>query len=711
MNNSDNSKKYSIIAAAIFYVLSLLVCVAMFLPRNVGGIFKEKGSALSVLEASDVKSTVNCSLDSDGTYIILKPDPQLIFSLNGKSTECIKLSIPSPCESDVRFEVYTALSDGKFSSDMCYNGTVFAGQTSAVVDVPQGEYYNLRVDIDSAEVRFKSIELYDRQPDLVPYVPDYSVWDYVWVIVIPIATAVLIWAVEVKTKFCRKAFDCIKRNKFKIIEFIVFSAVAMLLAALIEIIIGLVSDYGRFNVQRWVFFAGAAELVVVFALGYKNLRQKPEKVFLPVVLTLGLVMLFGSPIKHICWDLDSHYKWAIGNSFSGTSYFTVADTNIIYANQRSLYSGDFRLEDYQDDLEYLEQADEILVEKRNEKFILPHLPAGIFIAVARLFNAGFAAKYNIGRLSYLLIYAIVCYFAIKKLKSGKMILSVICLFPTSLFLATNYAYDWFVTSFSILGTAYFVSELQQPDKKVTVTEIIIMCLSFIIASWYKLVYIILMGITLFMCKNWKSSKERRKYYLIICAIFAAFFLWFVITSFVRVGGPGDTRGGNVNPSEQLSLILADPLAYAKILIKFLSTKYLAINQARGYMSSFAYIGIGAFWIIPLALLIITALTDADKKLKFKIPAFTRFCSVILFVGMVVLIATAFYLDFTPVGHDEIFGCQPRYIIPLLAPLILLVTGQRIDIIKNKGVYNGIVLAGSSVAVMLDTYTQIITKMI
>lgn len=710
MNNFVKIKKYSIVAASIFYALSLLVCVAMFLPRNIGGLLKENSSATSVFKSTDVENTVNCSLDSDGTYTILNDDPQLIFSLNGQPTEYIKLSIRSSCETDVDFEVYTAVSPYQFSADKCYRGTIFKGQTSTIVDIPRGEYYSLRFDINTAEVSFESLELYDGQPNVVPFVPEYSVWDYICVIFIPIITAALIWFVECKTNFCQKAFDCIKQNKLKIVEFIVFSTVAMLLAALIETIIGLVSDYGLFNLYRWVFLAGAAELIVVFALGYKSLKQEPEKVFLPVVLILGLVMLFGSPIKHICWDLDSHYKWAIGNSYSGTSYFTAADTNLIYANSKSLYSSDFCLESYQDDLESLEQADEILVEQRNEPFILSHLPAGVFISVARLFNASFAVKYNMGRLSYLLIYAIACYFAIRKIKSGKMILSVICLFPTSIFLATNYAYDWCVTAFSILGTSYFVSELQQPDKKITVTETLIMCLSFAVAASAKLVYIILMGIALFMCKNWKTSKDRKKYYLIFSVILAVVFAWFLITSFFEISGTGDTRGGNVNPSEQLKLILSNPWAYAKLLIKFL-VPYLSIDGTHNYISNFAYLGLGNTWKVFLVLLGVTVLTDADNKIKFKIPVFIKCCSVVLFIGMAALIATALYIAFTPVGQDTISGCQPRYIIPLLAPLLLLVSGQRINIVKNKSVYNGVVLAGSSIAVMIDTYTQIITKMI
>ena len=89
----------------------------------------------------------------------------------------------------------------------------------------------------------------------------------------------------------------------------------------------------------------------------------------------------------------------------------------------------------------------------------------------------------------------------------------------------------------------------------------------------------------------------------------------------------------------------------------------------------------------------------------------KILSIFFFVGMAALIASALYISFTPVGHSTVLGCQPRYIIPLLAPTILLVTGQRKDVIKSKGAYNGFVLISASAAFMLDLYSLIIIKMV
>lgn len=701
--------KYSIVATILSFLIALLICVSMFLPRNIGNVLTAVGKPVETLSTSKITAKYGCQVDEDGNYKITGNDPQIILSCSGKEAECIEINITSPDDELVGFEVFTAFSDGAFSSERCYAGRIYDGKESAVIDLPKGEYYAIRIDIDKDNVVFENIEIYDKQPTSTPFVPSYSLGDYLKAILIPLVIALIVWFVDSKTNFAKRSTDAVIKNRLKIAEFIVFTVLAILVGVLMELIVGLASS-AEFNKYRCVFFCGACELIVIFISGYKNLKEKAENLFLPIALVLGLVMLFASPAKHIAWDLDSHYPWAVQTSYLDTAYITSADYNVDkYLDQSMLLAG-FDLETYNRDIEYLNAADEVLIGQTEAAFSLAHLPAGIFMAVARFFGASFEFKYNFGRLAYLLVYSFVCYFAIKKLKSGKMILAVICLFPTNLFLATNYTYDWCVTAFTILGTAYFVSELQEPDKPITIKDTVIMGLAFVVGAWSKLVYIILMGMTFFMRKNWQNKKQKRKYYLVIISIFVALFAYFMITTLVKMGGEGDARGGDVNPTAQMMGILADPFEYAKLLFKFLA-QYLSFGTMKEYISHFAYLGIGKYWIVIAVLLLVVMLTDASSKVSFKIPIYMKVLSVLLFVGMAALIATALYINFTPLNSQTISGCQPRYITPLLAPLLLLVTGQRFNVVKNKSIYNGIVLAVSSLTVMLEIYNMIVIRMI
>lgn len=692
----------NILFSAIVYIIVLIVCMAMFLPKNVGNVLEIDSPAEATYGISEISKQVGCSVTADGTYTILQPDPQLMFAVDNTAIETIKLTVVSKNEQNVPFEIYTAFADGHFSEERCYRGNILSGRQSAVIDIPKGEYSFLRVDIDQINVSFKCVEVFDEQPVQIPYKPEFSVLRYVITALLPLAIAFVAGMLNNRFKWYERIAAWFSRNRFKIATVTVFAVVAALLAILVELLVSIIAADGAFNICRWLIFVGIAELVVVFVFGYKNLKSKPENLFLPIILILGTVMLFGSPIKHICWDLDSHYPWAVQTSYPGTTYVTSAYNAIDYAASQSLVSPD---SDYEQDINYLSEADELFVSETRSEFSIAHLPAGIFMAVARFFGAGFVTKYNLGRLAYLLAYSFVCYFAIKKIKSGKMILTIICLFSTNLFLATNYAYDWCVTAFTLLGTAYFVSELQQPDKPISTKDTIIMGLAFAIGSLPKLVYIILMAMTLFMRKNWASKKEKRKYYLTITLIFAVVFVMFIIRSRSSLSGSGDIRGGDVDPALQVAGILENPLNYAKVLFKFLA-RYLSIGTMKEYISNFAYLGMGNLWPVVVILLAVTALTDTDGKLSFKIPVYIKILSVLLFVGMAAMIATALYISFTPVGMQTVNGCQPRYIIPLLAPLLLLVTGQRFNLIKNKSIYNGCVLGISSIIVMIETHTHI-----
>lgn len=57
-----------------------------------------------------------------------------------------------------------------------------------------------------------------------------------------------------------------------------------------------------------------------------------------------------------------------------------------------------------------------------------------------------------------------------------------------------------------------------------------------------------------------------------------------------------------------------------------------------------------------------------------------------------MMATALYIAFTPVFSQEILGCHPRYIIPLVAPFALTVINPGKPLKVNKTVYSLAVLA-------------------
>jgi len=281
-----------------------------------------------------------------------------------------------------------------------------------------------------------------------------------------------------------------------------------------------------------------------------------------------------------------------------------------------------------------------------------------------------------------------------------------------MFLITNYSYDAWVTVFIFLGVAYFVSEIQQPDKSISAMDTFIMCLSLILACLPKQIYMPIMIIPFFMYKRWKNKSERNKYYIICFLMTALMFALLIIRAFSSVTSGGDTRGGSgVNSMEQLKFILGEPFNYAKILLKFLG-EYLSINSMKAYTNFYAYMGFGTqtvTWIFIISIMF-TTLTDKNEFDKFKGKQLLRIINILIFIGLAALVATSLYISFTPVRSETIAGCQPRYIIPLLFPLLTVLTNPGIVLKIKRQIYDISILSALSVAAFWDIGYVLLSKL-
>ena len=64
---------------------------------------------------------------------------------------------------------------------------------------------------------------------------------------------------------------------------------------------------------------------------------------------------------------------------------------------------------------------------------------------------------------------------------------------------------------------------------------------------------------------------------------------------------------------------------------------------------------------------------------------------LVLAAVVVLIWTALYLSFTPVGSINIAGVQPRYYIPLLLPFFMIFYTDKVEAKWKDSSYNMIIL--------------------
>ena len=172
--------------------------------------------------------------------------------------------------------------------------------------------------------------------------------------------------------------------------------------------------------------------------------------------------------------------------------------------------------------------------------------------------------------------------------------------------------------------------------------------------------------------------------------FAILLSKFINVSEGMVASTGDIRGGEtVGPADQVAYIFSDIFGYAFMLLRFLFTDYLSVSNMTNYISNYAYFGVATGSAIIMVLMLLNVLFDRDEAYQCKGVCnwLSRIYVVLMYIGGSALVATSMYVAFTPVGSEFIAGCQPRYIIPWLYPMLSLWSMNRIKpIIPKKLLY-------------------------
>ncbi|MEE0808398.1 MAG: DUF2142 domain-containing protein, partial [Acutalibacteraceae bacterium] len=257
---------------------------------------------------------------------------------------------------------------------------------------------------------------------------------------------------------------------------------------------------------------------------------------------------------------------------------------------------------------------------------------------------------------------------------------------------------------------YFASIAEDSHKPYNIKDTVIMCAALMLSVIPKPVFIIMLLLPLFVRKNVVDKRRRRKY-LGIVAIFLAITLVVLLSrSMFTFSSGGDTRGGDVDPTGQITLIFEQPLRYTVILLKFIA-EYLSIGTMKHYISNFAYLGLGSLSAVFIAMLMFTALTDKCEFVRFKGSVLVRIAAALVLFGGACLAATSMYVTFTPVGSDVISGCQPRYVMPLLPAFLLTVANPGLPLLKNKKwIYNLLCIVVLSLALIYEIATCIAIPM-
>lgn len=512
------------------------------------------------------------------------------------------------------------------------------------------------------------------------------------IVVIPVvivAVPVLNSVIDGLRKRCISLVKYIKDNALRVVILVCAYFFILGFSAFVELCIDGFIYHTAFNVLRFYIIVAFNTIIYICYIARGIIDTKPELIFFMTVMIIGLTYIkVTPPIVGLSWDDQIHYERTLflANYLNGTSY--AADAKMIgecenNSIQRTGYDRQSR-EDYVNELTQMYDNRE-MCETVVPQFtigLVSYIPSAIGIILARGAGLSYSHIFAAGKICNLLLYAILMYFAIKKLRFGKVFTAVFGMLPLIVFLASSYSYDSWLIAFSALGFSYVISSMYEADKNKCIADMIWGVIFVGIGCLVKQVYFPLIFIAIFIaminCKERK--KDLIKITLIVAAVTIVLILSFVIPMLFSPESASDLRGGtDVNAISQIKYVISNPLIYARTLFTFLKS-YLAIENM-SYLTSYAYVGNGEYWGITVVTLVVIAFLDRSSEMRNH--KFIRIIGILLSFLTIVIVASALYAAFTSVGADTIAGCSPRYIVPVLFPVFYLLAPDGVNVSYSR----------------------------
>ncbi len=683
-------RKYGI-ATAVALVLSIAVGLISLATLPDFYILEEPEESVSVLDQVTI-SNYDSIKDETGTIIPNGIDPQIVISGVKHTVSSLIVEMAEPVTPGIRYQLFFAQDGAEFTEGYSMFGYSGVDQKELVFDLPDAEYTSFRLDLDTA-FRVEDIRISDLDPIAVKTDRMGQLFDgnirilngrqmvvafaVLWMLCVFVA-----WKKTQIKEWFRKKWEHYQEDPKGFWIGVAVFVGCVLLGVLFWLVLSLANVVVPSFYSGVYFVLAGATLggLLVFARGAE---QRPERMMAVLILCVGLLVALMMPrTTVVSWDDESHYRSALDLSYGGESWITPADELMrpfLLDNNPDLETAlaeTKMLNDLYDGGSPGPVGGDVF-----HILYIAYMPAAAGIWIARALGLSFTATFVAGRVATVLMYVVVLYFAMKRLRSSSMLIGLYALIPTLIFIAGNYCYDSWCTAFLALGTAIFLDEYRHPERKLSLQDTILMLGSLMLGCVPKAIYFPVFLMCLFMPKEKFASKRSLVWYRIAVVGAALLMAFTFIGPLVFTSGAryGDTRGGSdVSGEGQLSYILGDPLNYTRVLLTFLFGTYfrpdVVMNNAIGLL---AYKGLFPTAMATLVLFLIVFVAERPKEelarteLR-KTGIWVKLASVLSFFCAVCMAASAMYIAFTPVGADTIAGCQERYMMPVLLPMLMQV---------------------------------------
>lgn len=281
------------------------------------------------------------------------------------------------------------------------------------------------------------------------------------------------------------------------------------------------------------------------------------------------------------------------------------------------------------------------------------------------------------RVMSVIVYSIICYYAIKLTTKFKKSMFIILLLPNSIYLRSTVSYDAIILSITALSLALIIKLFDDKKEVFDKKYIILFCLFGFILLSVKTLYSIVFLPLLFLSKE-KFVKSKIKTYFFMVGIVGVLYLLFKL--------PYRNLPADLTSVEQISFVKNHIFYFFKTIVVNMYRDFRVqmhwMNGTIGLLDT--YLPIIVVVLIDIVM-VITILIDAFTEKNNLFSPIIKVLYSLLIVGVWFLSYTYMYIYWTPqvlgqIGGSVVTGVQGRYFLPLL---LLLPVCLNNSLIKNK----------------------------
>lgn len=469
-----------------------------------------------------------------------------------------------------------------------------------------------------------------------------------------------------------------------------------------------VNYYRSYQILKIILWSLIVLLSLVFTLSFEGAN---EKGFLQIAFILGVFVLLFNPFVHridesthffrsFCISQGDFYDSKLGEQIGADvpdNYPEIVEREL---NIKTLIENpDNWFQKFSTHSEFYSNPYMSSVVPVN------HAVAAIGILIGRVLSLNALGVILLGRLVNYLFYVCICYFAIKNMKYYKTIFFIIASLPMSIWLAASYSADPVLLATSLLFISIclkykFSNEYIQIERK----DIIILFLCGIsITSVKYLIYTPILLFFFFIPRKLFKKGEYKRLILFAVLLVICMALWqlYMLKAFPFT----EDRNGYVNVGEQIKFILVHIPYTISNFTNYFSNNLL--NHLEGFHYETGILEVGK---IAGLMLVVCAFLE-KRKYKFESKKEKILLAIVclgIFIISYGLTIVALYAGFTPVGLKDVQGLQTRYWLPILFPLMLVISmlpikNNLVNYEKYVGFFMGLGIVNTLSGILLKIF--------